>query len=282
MKENGKQNILNIPRPHVEINLTYFLTLSKLPMMEFGRLLLKEFIIFSIPSGETIHYPFTNTGEIYRGEFDRISGLLDDQGKIYVGLGNNIYVLDTRVNEPSLEIVESFYHLSKPSVSITRDLLFDSPDVFLIPSYRNLALFDLKNEQLSLIQEEKKVSKNLFNDPVKITYKDKQGNYWIGTAGGGLFLGQNLKSAFTYYQNDPANPSSISEGQVRSFLEDEHGNLWVGIINHGMDYLSTQPNGLLKKTKSILALPNQSNSLASDRIIKIIRGDDKCIWGSNQ
>jgi signal transduction histidine kinase/DNA-binding response OmpR family regulator/streptogramin lyase len=231
-----------------------------------------------LSSLKTIRYPFNGQGETYKGELDEVYGLLDEEGKIYVGFENKLYVLDITENDPVLHTVKSFTSSPNSSFPITRDLLFDSPDVLLVPSYRNLAQFNLKNGKLTSIKKEGQVREHLFNDPIHITFKDKKGNYWIGTSGGGLFLGQNRRSAFTFYQHDPANLASISDGQIRSFLEEENGNLWIGIINHGLDYLTRQDNGLLRKTKSITASISQPNSLASDRVIKIIRGDEKSIW----
>ncbi len=231
-----------------------------------------------ISSRQAVRYPFTGQSEDFKGELDRISGLVDEQGRILVGFENKLYVLDVTKNDPALNTVQSFNSSSNPSFPITRDLLFDSPDVLLVPSYRNLARFNLKNGKLSPIQKGGQTGHPLFSDPIHVTFKDKQGNYWIGTSGGGIFLGQNAKSPFTFYQNEPDNPHSISKGQVRSFLEDDRGYLWVGIINHGLDHLVRQNNGFLKRNKSIKALPAQSGSLASDRVIQIIQGDDDAIW----
>ena len=129
-----------------------------------------------------------------------------------------------------------------------------------------------------MIQNARKEGEDLFFNPIHALYKDRQGNYWIGTAGEGLYLGQSAKEAFTFYQHDPANPHSISKGQVRSFLEEENGRLWVGILNRGLDQLVPQKNGFLIRNRSVTAAPGQPNTLPSDRIIKIIRGDEKSIW----
>ena len=231
-----------------------------------------------IPSREAIRYLVPEESQFYNNEYDSVKGLFDGKGKIYVGLNQELYVLDITQERPALRTFELPTPELSPTLNITRSFLFDSPDILLIPSYNDLALLNIEEGTLKLIQSDRQAGEELFLDPIHAVYKDKQGNYWVGTSGGGLFLGQNAKDPFTFYQHDRANPHSISQGQVRSFLDDENGHLWVGILNHGLDQLVQQKNGFLKRNRSVTTAPGQPNALASDRVIKIIPGAKKSIW----
>ena len=231
-----------------------------------------------ISSQETVHYLFPNSGMSVQDEFYKFSGINQSKGKILVGFQNELFALDTSKDQPEFQAIQDFNSISEPSVLITGDFLFDRPDVLFFPSDKDLALFNLESGNLEFIQKEGQVDKHLFRNPVHAVYKDQQGNYWIGTAGGGLFLGQDVKKAFTFYQHDPSNPSSISKGQVRSILEGNNGNIWVGIIDYGLDYLILQEHNHFKRNRSVIANPSQKNSLATDKIIKLLPGDDQTIW----
>ena len=231
-----------------------------------------------IPSRKFVHYPFPEKGLPIQVEYDKSSGVYDGKGRFFAGVGNRLFVLDTNkkgLDQAALELLTS---TNNQGIPITRKLLFDSPGKLLVPFYRNLALYDLENGAYEFFEEEGQSTQELLPHPIHATFKDKYGNYWIGTAGGGLFFGQNANKSFTFLQHDPTNSNSISPGQVRSFLEDEKGNIWTGIILHGLDYLVRDRGGNLMRDKSVTANLSQANALPSSRLIKLIPGDNKSIW----
>lgn len=231
-----------------------------------------------IPSKKTISYPFSDQDIFFTGDVFSLSSAYDGKGKIYVGFQNELFIFDTTQEKPAIEHIKTFDSVPHSQVIITGDLSFDRPEVLFFPSDKDLALFHIESGSLELIQKEGKVAEHLFSTPIHAAYKDQQGNYWIGTAGGGLYLGQNVENAFTFYQHDPVNPNSISTGQVRSFLEDRNKGLWVGILDQGLDYFIQQENDILKRSKFVVANPGRPNPLASDKVIKIIQGEEGSIW----
>ncbi len=70
--------------------------------------------------------------------------------------------------------------------------------------------------------------------------KDKNGNLWIGTFGGGLnMLSKDQK--FVYFEHHENNTSSISDNFVECLLEDSKGNIWIGTHN-GLDCYNATAN----------------------------------------
>jgi ligand-binding sensor domain-containing protein/signal transduction histidine kinase len=58
-------------------------------------------------------------------------------------------------------------------------------------------------------------------------YEDRQGNLWIGSAGG-LCLFDTKTEKFTRYKNNQKDDNSLSNNNVISIFEDSQANFWIG------------------------------------------------------
>lgn len=69
--------------------------------------------------------------------------------------------------------------------------------------------------------------------PIKVLYRDSKGTLWIGLDDGAVAFtpGQN---ALTFYQHNPADPTSILPGGILTIKEDRSENLWFGIHDQGL------------------------------------------------
>ncbi|MBD3306154.1 hypothetical protein GF339_07185, partial [candidate division KSB3 bacterium] len=62
--------------------------------------------------------------------------------------------------------------------------------------------------------------------------QDAQGFIWFGTRNGLYrYDGYTLQK----YQHDPNDPTSISGNRIRALHEDRQGNLWIGLIDGGLN-----------------------------------------------
>lgn len=75
-----------------------------------------------------------------------------------------------------------------------------------------------------------------------IPYKDincfletKEGNFWIGTNGGGLLFFNRKKEEYTVYKRNPQNPNSPAGDVIVGLEEDMYGRLWIGYYLEGLD-----------------------------------------------
>jgi|LGOV01.1.fsa_nt_gb ligand-binding sensor domain-containing protein len=66
---------------------------------------------------------------------------------------------------------------------------------------------------------------SLSSNPMRVLYKDRSGDLWIGTEGGGLNRFDRETETFTRYQHDPHNPRSLSHNKVRAIYEDRAGGI---------------------------------------------------------
>ncbi len=68
-------------------------------------------------------------------------------------------------------------------------------------------------------------------------FEDSRGTLWGGTWGGGIWRYNEPTDDFTYFANDPANPSSVCDNIIWALGEDNQGNLWVGGHDKGLSIL---------------------------------------------
>jgi ligand-binding sensor domain-containing protein/two-component sensor histidine kinase len=113
---------------------------------------------------------------------------------------------------------------------------------------------------------------SLSDDRVYIIYEDRDNNFWIGTAGGGLCLFDKRTGIFNSYKNDPNDPYSISSDRIMSILEDSNGRLWIGTSGGGL-------NKFNKKTKQFTRF-TQKNGLSSAVVYGILEDNAKNLWMS--
>ncbi len=71
----------------------------------------------------------------------------------------------------------------------------------------------------------------LSQSAVNAILKDKYGFMWFGTQDGlNKYDGHN----FTVYRNNPKNPTSIPDNQIKCIFEDQRANLWIGTLGGGL------------------------------------------------
>lgn len=72
---------------------------------------------------------------------------------------------------------------------------------------------------------------SLSNNDVRVIYRDRDNNMWVGTFGG-LNLYDPVKDNFTHYQSWN---SGLSNDVVISIFKDSRGDLWVGTLGGGLN-----------------------------------------------
>ncbi len=70
--------------------------------------------------------------------------------------------------------------------------------------------------------------KSISANDVHTIFEDREGNFWIGTNGGGINRFDRATGTFTRYQPDPKKPKSFGSPRVDAITEDASGFLWIG------------------------------------------------------
>lgn len=99
--------------------------------------------------------------------------------------------------------------------------------------------------------------------------EDKDGNFWIGTHGGGIAVLEPASGRFTIFNT--AN-SNLPNDKVFSFLEDSRGNMWIGTKGGGLSLFN-------KATKSFTTF-SEKDGLQNSSIYKILEDSKGLIWVS--
>ena len=99
---------------------------------------------------------------------------------------------------------------------------------------------DLQPKQSALYQNKPGNPNSLSSNDVRAIYVDSSGDLWIGTYGEGLdrverHAGSRQPIRVTHYQDDPADPSSLSGTNVVAIEEDQERALWIGTSGGGFN-----------------------------------------------
>ncbi|TAE29259.1 MAG: hypothetical protein EAZ92_06640 [Candidatus Kapaibacterium sp.] len=76
--------------------------------------------------------------------------------------------------------------------------------------------------------------------PISAMLEDADGNFWIGTHTGGLFLLDTAGTVLKHFTNNPSNDESLGNNTIHSIIQDRTKTLWIG-HEGGVD--SFRPNG---------------------------------------
>lgn len=208
---------------------------------------------------------FTNISEIIHEPRDLVTAILKDKkGNIWYGNSNGLFKINTEKQKYTLEkngknkswlkasvtsIKEdangniwigtygdgvyfsegnSFTRLSE-SPEITRQTILDiyytdNENIWLATLTGGVVLFNKVANTFSSLKE----SEGLGNNHVRCIIRDKSGNFWFGTSGGGIchYFGKQ----FTHYDKS----SGLGGNFIYSILKDSKNRLWVANSDKGI------------------------------------------------
>ncbi|MCX6170039.1 MAG: SpoIIE family protein phosphatase [Ignavibacteriales bacterium] len=111
---------------------------------------------------------------------------------------------------------------------------------------------------------------SLSNDFVRVIFEDHNGNFWIGTQGGGLNKFDREKNIFTHYRAKSGDIKSINNDYIFAIYEDSHNRLWLGTWGGGLIEFD-----VLNKTFRSYTI---KNGLPSDAIYGMLEDEDGFLW----
>ena len=117
--------------------------------------------------------------------------------------------------------IEAFFIDSKNRVWIggRRGLFLHDSDNFLYQTPDNKSLLTFEKGLQQII-------KDVFVNEIM---EDSQSNLWIATREDGMYR-YSPDGVLKMFKHDPTNPNSLSSNQVRSFAEDNQGNIRIGVF----------------------------------------------------
>jgi signal transduction histidine kinase/ligand-binding sensor domain-containing protein len=115
---------------------------------------------------------------------------------------------------------------------------------------------------------------SISNDNVRSIVRDNDGDFWVGTYGGGLNRFVPDSNKFYHFVHDSTNPYSLSCDLINTLFVDSKGQLWIGTDGGGLS-LFDKKNGKFSSYKTNITNPN---SLQSNIINSIGEDSTGNIW----
>lgn len=156
--------------------------------------------------------------------------------------------------------------------NFTSSVVQDDQGFIWFATKNGLAKYD--GAEFTIYKYDPDNSNSLSNNYTWFLIKDRNGNLWITTFGGGLNKFDPKTETFTRYQHDPNNPSSLTSDNIQSVYEDKTGVIWVIIYNNGFSRFNPSNETFTNYQHD----PNNSNSLSHNKTYSIYQDDDNILW----
>ncbi|KAA5536711.1 hypothetical protein F0919_03305 [Taibaiella lutea] len=130
------------------------------------------------------------------------------------------------------------------------DLYEDKQSLYIATLENGVFIYNFQNKKLETIDERKGLS----NNHVRKIFKDRSGNFWFGTSGGGIsnFGGQ----MFAHFDRQSGFPDNF----VYAVFQRNDGETWLGVGNN---------KGLVRMTSDSIAVFNASNGFINTKVKSI-------------
>ena len=110
--------------------------------------------------------------------------------------------------------------------------------------------------------------------PVLSILGDRRGGLWLGTLGGGMTWFDLETEEFSAYQNNPGDPTSLSDNAVIQVYEDRTGTLWVATFNGGLNRFDRDTEQFSRYVHS----PDDGQSLSSNTVLSLTEDRQGTLW----
>lgn len=143
----------------------------------------------------------------------------------------------------------NYRHESDDETSLPDDIIYDiSEDLnthtLWVGTRSGLSIMKLKELGTFINYKSGKSAYRIPSDEVNSVVRDKQGNMWLGTIGGGVLMVDTRKPPFTLHSLH-FGEEDIPATAVRTLFADAERNLWIGVGTYGMACLE-YATGILK------------------------------------
>ncbi len=215
--------------------------------------------------------------------------LQDSSGAIWIGTSAGLDRYNHNTNSFS-----HFYHNPQDSNSISNGevikLFKDSKGSFWIGTWNgglNKLVFNSREKSVKFLHYklDKADPQSISDNRIMSIAESKEGELWIGTADGGInkllsdyFVlndGSVVRPKFISYRNDPQNPNSLSNNDVRTILIDKSGTIWIGTYGGGLNKF-IPPGNPDEKIKFIHY--RQTDGLANDVVRGVLQDNNGYLW----
>lgn len=144
--------------------------------------------------------------------------------------------------DPATGRFEQFRHDPGNPNSVSANVILDISEtdrgLWLGTYAGGTTLFDYENNEFTRFQNDPNDSTSLSSDFVFVICEKSDGTIWFGTNLGGVSVYNPQTNEFNRYIADPDqpyDPETISNNDIRSIFEDSNGDMWIGSYGGMLD-----------------------------------------------
>ena len=166
--------------------------------------------IYFRSDNKLLHYDIKNE-QFSLLKSDNVTTVYCKDGDVYVAASDTIYIWD---NEDKAFNVFLKTNLTPNYI---QKIFIDSKKCLWVGTFDGLYMYNENNEPVQFVKDEY----------VYEIFEDSKSNIWIATRYSGMYK-YTPQGIFTKFKHNPDSPNSIPHNQIRSFAEDNYGNIWIG------------------------------------------------------
>jgi len=164
--------------------------------------------------------PFDENGNSITSIFE------DKKGQLWLGSFSGIVFFNKISAE--YKLYPHHYEVFRYGWGTVTGILEDSEGMLWLATPGELMKFDPKNKKYDYYRNDPFNSKSLSYNFISSLYKDRTGILWFGTLGGGINIYDPKWQRFSTLNRDKNAVSRITGFSIRSIVEDNNGNVWIG------------------------------------------------------
>jgi signal transduction histidine kinase/ligand-binding sensor domain-containing protein len=149
----------------------------------------------------------------------------------------------------------------------------ETPTVLWLGTDSGLIRKDLKEGSFHRFSNEPLNPNSISNGTVGAIIKDKKGDFWLCTNGGGVNRLNTKSGIFTHYRHDPKNNESLFSDNVSLICEGGESDLWVA-TDDGLDRMDRNTG----KFSHYRHDENDTNSISDNVVTSILEEESKVLW----
>jgi signal transduction histidine kinase/ligand-binding sensor domain-containing protein/DNA-binding response OmpR family regulator len=138
---------------------------------------------------------------------------------------------------------------------------------------RGLYRFDCNTKKISGFRTDLNSPKSISRNWIFSIYKDRSGNFWIGTGADGIYRLNPSRDQFGCFLKNTDNPGGLIDSSVNSIMVDGKGIIWIGTSN-GIKGFDKKNNRVIHYKHE----PGNPNSLNYDDVRYIYEEHSGILW----
>jgi ligand-binding sensor domain-containing protein len=163
-------------------------------------------------------------------------------GKIWIGTNKGLRILDRKTGSAVIPTLGNNKPLSVNGLYI-KDLITDDQGLIWIGTDEGLNCIDTTGDYSVFYRHDPGNPASLPSGMIICLFADSKGNIWVGTENGAVVKRSGTE---IFAPLKAMTPSSTFE--IRDFLEDENGNIWIATFGGGLDIYIPEKGEVISNT----------------------------------